>query len=141
MQKKTGNKNLFIPKTIVENTLRYVKNWGKELTNSQLGNKLLKIWADAVKLFHNLHKMQNVAQANFELGEKHYNLKNFDDAVLRFKFVTWLEPKYALAWYWLGASYIAAGKKPAGIKSLKKALQIKPDWQEANDALAAASQK
>jgi len=98
---------------------------------AQWKKDLLKLWAD-------LYKFRDIFKANFELGKKHYGLGNFSDAVLRFKFVVWLEPKYAAGWYWLGLSHLALAQKPAAIKALKKATEIRPDWQEAHDALNSA---
>ncbi len=96
-------------------------------------------WRVVVLTFlRDLQKIRNILQTNFELGKKHYGLGNFSDAVLRFKFVTWLEPKHASGWYWLGLSHLSSGQKPAAIKALKKALEINPELQGARDALAAA---
>jgi|GEM_PF-3013814 len=110
----------------------------EEMVKSGIGKWLLGVVAGAKKLFGDLHKFGNILKANFELGQKHYNLGNFEDAVLRFKFVIWLEPKHANGWYWLGISHLAAGQKPAGIKALQKAISLKPDLQVARDALAVA---
>jgi tetratricopeptide (TPR) repeat protein len=99
----------------------------------------IKQWKkDFLKLWGELHKFGDIFKANFELGKKHYGLGNFQDAVLRFKFVVWLEPKYSAGWYWLGLSHLALAQKPASIKALKKAVSLKPDWQEATEALNSA---
>lgn len=94
---------------------------------------------DIVVFIRDLKRIRDILKNNYELGKKHYDLGNFEDAIMRFKFVTWMDPKQANAWYWLGASYLAVNKKPEARKALKKALEIKPDWQEGRDMLKAAS--
>jgi tetratricopeptide (TPR) repeat protein len=112
--------------------------------SSEIGQEKIVIrfkkWKKEIsELIEKLKTIGNLRENNFELGKKHYSLGNFDDAVMRFKFVTLLDQNYADAWYWLGRSYIANGKKPDAVNSLKKALAIKPNWPEAHEMLKVAS--
>lgn len=115
------------------------KSFKKELSQAALKNRMRRYKDDVIVFITSLKKIRNMTENNYELGKKHYNLGNFDDAVFRLQFVTWMEPRNASAWYWLGASYLAANKKSAARKALKKALELKPDWQDAQEMLKAAS--
>lgn len=88
-----------------------------------------------------LKQIGNVAPNNYNLGIKHYNWGNFDDAILRFKFVIKLEPLNHDAYYWLAASYFSAGNKPAARITLKKLLAMKPDYKEALELLTIVDAK
>lgn len=123
-----------------KNLLNNLKNsFKEELAKEGIGQKFQKLKKNAVVFITDLQKIRDITKNNYELGKKHYDLGNFDDAVFRFKFLTWMDPKNADSWYWLGASYIAVDKKPSAVVALKKALELKPDWQEAKDLLRAAS--
>ncbi len=111
----------------------------EEITKEGLGKKLQKWKKDIVVFITNLKKIRDITKNNYELARKHYDLGNFDDAVFRLKIVTWMEPKHAEGWYWMGASYIALDKKESAKTALKKALGIRPNWQEAKDMLKVAS--
>jgi tetratricopeptide (TPR) repeat protein len=111
----------------------------KEFSQAALKNRVQKYRDEVVVFITSLKKIRNMTENNYELGKKHYNLGNFDDAVFRLQFVTWMEPKNASAWYWLGAAYLAVDKKTAARKALKKALELKPDWQDAQEMLKAAN--
>ena len=94
-------------------------------------------WQDrAWGLVRNLEKARDVEQNNYELGLRHLALRNLSDAIFRFRFVTWLNPKRAEAWYFLGCSYMAAEKKPQARDALRRALALKPLYEEANYMLA-----
>lgn len=124
-------------KTAPENNL--LNDIKKELTSTSLGSRLKK-WKNAIiEFITSLKKIRDITKNNYELGRHHYDLGNFGDAVMRFKLVTWLEPKHADGWYWLASSYIALEKKQQAIVALKKAIELKPNWQEARDMLKAAS--
>lgn len=110
-----------------------------EFTKEGLGKKLQSWKNDILVFITNLKKIRDIAKNNYELGRKHYDLGNFDDAVFRLRIVTWMEPKHADGWYWMGASYIALDKKENAKSALKKALEIRPNWQEAKDMLKVAS--
>ncbi|MEQ1704654.1 MAG: hypothetical protein ABL867_01615 [Rickettsiales bacterium] len=121
----------------------FVKDIGNSLKDEfkkdPLGEKLQRWKHEIIDFIRNLKKARDIVKNNYELGRKHYDLGNFDDAVFRFKFLTWMEPKHADGWYWLAASYMAVDKKLNAKIALIKALQIKPDWQEAKDMLKVAS--
>ena len=120
----------------------FVKDIGNSLKNElkkdPFGKKLQRFKHGIITLITSLKQARNIVKNNYELGRKHYELGNFDDAVLRFKFLTWMEPRHADGWYWLGASYMAVDKKPNAKAALIKAVAIKPDFQEAKDLLQAA---
>ncbi len=118
---------------------RLQRPFSKEISEENIVIKFNQLKKMAADFFDKLKTIRNVKENNFELGKKHYSLGNFDDAVMRFKFVTWLDQNYADGWYWLGVSYIANGKKAEAASSLKKALALKPDWQQAQDALKTAA--
>lgn len=107
----------------------------KDFWQNSVGRRLRKWKDDTVVFINSLHKMKDILGSNFELGKKHFALGNFDDAVMRFKFVTWLDAKHANAWYWLGKSYLAQDNKPQGLAALKKAIKLRPTLQEAIDLL------
>jgi predicted TPR repeat methyltransferase len=73
---------------------------------------------------------RDVLKNNYELGVMHYRLGNYIDATFRFKLVTWMDAKHGMAWYNLGRSYLAEGKKAKAIASLTKALQLMPGHEE-----------
>lgn len=104
-------------------------------------SKQIQKWQDELLiLWGKRYKFRDIVKSNYELGQLHYERENFSDAVLRFKLVVWLDPNRADGWYSLGLSQIAVGKKTDAIKALNKALRLKPDWVQARDALAKASE-
>lgn len=115
------------------------KSLQDELGDGGFSKRLLQWKNDTVAFILSLKKIGDVAKNNYELGKKHYEKGNFSDAIMRFKFVTFLDSKHANSWYWLGASYLAVNKKQESIKALKKALEIKPDLEQARDMLKVAS--
>lgn len=115
------------------------KTLKEEWKKDELGQKI-RGWKNSIlTLISNLKQAKNIVKNNFEMGRKQYDMGNFDDAVFRFKFLTWMEPMHADGWYWLAASYMATGKTPNAKIAARKALAIKPDFQEAKDLLKAAS--
>jgi tetratricopeptide (TPR) repeat protein len=121
----------------------FVKDLGtsfkNEMSKEGLAKNLKKWKNDIVVFISTLKKVRDIVKNNYELGKKHYDLGNFDDAVFRFKFLTWMDTKHADGWYWLGASYIAQDKKQNAKIALKRALEIRPNFQEARDMLKVAS--
>jgi tetratricopeptide (TPR) repeat protein len=118
---------------------KYHSLFTKGIDDERIVIKFKKLKQDFLEFIEKLKTIRNVKGNNFELGKKHYSLGNFDDAVMRFKMVTWLDPNYADGWYWLGKSYIANSKKPEAVDALKKALALRPNWPEAQDMLKMAS--
>ncbi|MEQ1790353.1 MAG: tetratricopeptide repeat protein [Rickettsiales bacterium] len=130
------NKESSKKKSFVKKLQESVK---KEFFKEVIVKKLLE-WKKQIFVFiTKLKKIRDVSKNNYELGKKHYDLGNFDDAIMRFKLVTWMDSKKPEGWYWLGASYAAENKKKEASESLKKALELKPSWQEARDMLKALS--
>lgn len=79
------------------------------------------------RLFHlpeGWHLERNIVKNNFELGVKYYRSDHEQDAVLRLKLATWIDPKHAEAWYWLGRAALANGKRALGMKALEKAAAL-----------------
>ncbi len=130
--KESPKKNNFI-----ENT---VSSFKSELTKQDFGKKLREWKRDIWAFIIDMKRIRNVAKNNYELGKKHYEQGNFGDAVFRFKLVTWMDAEQAAGWHWLGKSYIAAGKLPLARAALNKALQLKPDLQEAKDLLQSTNE-
>lgn len=107
----------------------------KEFSDTTVSGLFYKLKHVITELISNLRNLDNIAKNNYVLGKQHYELGNFSDAIMRFKIVTWLEPKHADAWYRLASSYMAMDKKPKAKEALTKAIQLKPNWQEAQDML------
>lgn len=94
------------------------------------------------KLFgvtHDWYRQRDIVKNNYELGRKHFILGHANDAVLRFKFTTWLSPGHADAWYYLGRAWLMSGKRAQATRALKKALEINPAHEGAANALAAVA--
>jgi Tfp pilus assembly protein PilF len=83
-------------------------------------------------------KFRDISKNNYALGLAHLENGNLRDAVLRFKMVTWLEPRHVEAWYQLGCAQLIEGKKQAAVQALRKALAIAPGHEQAKQMLAAA---
>lgn len=91
------------------------------------------------RLFHlpeNWHLERDIVKNNYELGVRYYRSGHGRDALLRLRMATWLNPKHADAWYYLGRAALAAGKRAPGLKALEKAAAL--SHQEAAALLAAA---
>ena len=86
-------------------------------------------------------KGKEIAANNYALGMQHQKTGDFSDAVMRFKMVTWIEPKNIQAWYHLGNSFAALGKKPNAAMAYRQVLVLKPDHEEAAYMLAMARGK
>lgn len=84
------------------------------------------------------YKQRNFAKNNFELGITHFRKGNVQDAVFRFKLVTWMNPGHADGWYWLGRSLLRDGKKSQAVTALQKAQQMKPGQEDTSYMLAVA---
>lgn len=84
----------------------------------------------------NWQKFKNIVGNNFQLGLDHLNRGNYQDAVLRFKFVLWLDPNFKEAWFHLGCAQLAMGNTAAAKDSLAKALKNDPSNGEARYMLA-----
>jgi predicted TPR repeat methyltransferase len=96
-------------------------------------------WLSPVtELIRNWQKLHDITKNNYELGLHHLRLQNISDAVLRFRFVTWLDPKHADGWYYLGISYMAERKTKQALNAFRHALRARPKYEEAAYMLAVA---
>lgn len=86
-------------------------------------------------------KFRDIVKNNYELGRMHLGLGNLRDAMLRFKFVLWLNPLHVDAMYYLGATYMAGGDKKAAAPWFAKVLKIRPNFEEAKYLLSVAGAK
>lgn len=78
-----------------------------------------------------LEKFRDIEKNNYELGHRHLQLGNVNDAILRFRFVLRLNPKRADAWYFLGCSFLAKKDTTSARDAFRKALSLKADYAEA----------
>jgi predicted TPR repeat methyltransferase len=85
-----------------------------------------------------IDKANNLGRTNYELGIKHMNAGHITDAILRFRIVLWLDPKYYLAWYHLGCCQLTKGQADKAAQSFLKSLELKPGLTEAKFMLAMA---
>ncbi len=118
---------------------KFQESFKEEMKKEKLVQKFQKWKKEITSFVMNLKNIRNVESNNYELGKKHYALGNFDDAVMRFKMVTWINPNNADGWYWLGKSYIAIGKKEQAQVALKTAMKLRPNWPEAAELLNVAN--
>ncbi len=84
------------------------------------------------------YKQRDFTKNNFEQGLGHFKQGNVQDAVFRFKLVTWQNKNHADGWYWLGRSLLRDGKKEQALAALQKAQQLKPGQEDTNYMLAVA---
>jgi predicted TPR repeat methyltransferase len=122
-----------VTKPIVKNKARQktiqeeLKGWGDE-------------WKQKIAVWVNRwQKSKDIIKNNYELGRSHMQRGNIQDAILRFKFVLWLDPKHADALYSLGCSYIINGKTALARDAFSKVLKLKSGNEEARYLLAIAS--
>lgn len=90
----------------------------------------------AIDFVSQFEKFKTIVQNNYDLGREHLRRGNTQDAVLRFRFVLWLDPVFKDSWYWLGCSYLADGKLKPAKDALLKSLKQNPASTEARYMLA-----
>lgn len=117
------------------------KNTGRKNVQSEL-----KAWSDQWKQkiagwVNRWQKSKDIIKNNYDLGRSHLQRGNIQDAVMRFKFVLWLDPKHEGAWYNLGCSHLIDGKTALAKDAFAKALKLNPANEEARYLLAIASGK
>lgn len=105
----------------------------RDLIDEQLnkGLALVKDW----------RKFKDIIKNNYELGLYHLQRGNTNDAILRFKFVVWMEPAHADAWYYLGRSFLLDGNRTAAKNAFAKSLKLDPGNEEAQYLFAIAGGK
>jgi len=86
-------------------------------------------------------KSKNLARTNYELGLDHMRHGNIVDAAMRFRMVTWLDPKHADAWYALGCCEMDRGRTELAHRALEKAVKMMPDNENARFMFALAGGK
>ncbi len=84
------------------------------------------------------YKQRDIAKNNFALGIDHFRKGNVQDAVFRFRLVTWFDKDNQDGWYWLGRSLLREGKKTQALEALQKAKLLKPDMEDTSYMLAVA---
>lgn len=111
----------------------------KQSWTGQLRVKADKAMQQLFQLPEGWHKERDIVKNNMELGIRHYRLSHGRDAFFRFKVATWFGAGHADAWYYLGRTCLALGKRQAGITALKKAVVL--SHAEAAAVLAVAEAK
>lgn len=83
-----------------------------------------------------VRRLRNPAQASFELGCGLIRKGLYKEAIYRFKFTLWRQPKRAGAWYNLAICHFALGEMAHGIAAVKQSLAINPKNEAALYLLA-----
>jgi predicted TPR repeat methyltransferase len=110
--------------------LKKMSRLAKWIDNMKEGNSTLTF----VDRF--VHRFQNLAQTNYELGIAHVEKGNVTDAIWRFKFCLWLSPRHYLASYNLGCCLLKKGKIAEAKNAFLYTLQLAPEYEEARYMLA-----
>lgn len=71
-------------------------------------------------------KAQNLPATNFKLAETLFMRGEYADALMRYKFVTRLQPDNAEAWFKMARCYHILNNLPDAIDGYKEALQLQP---------------
>lgn len=101
-----------------------------------------KSWtAQLIQFASKFEKFKSIVDNNYQLGRDHLERGNIQDAVLRFKFVLWLDPKYKDSWYYLGVSQLAAGETKAAREAFAKEIKLHPKSETARYMLAITTGK
>lgn len=77
-------------------------------------------------------KLKDIPGTNYKLGLHHLKQGNIEDAILRFKMVTYLAPDMADAYYNLGRCQLMNGDPELAKENLQKAILLKSDFPEVN---------
>lgn len=83
-----------------------------------------------------LQKDQNNIKAHFLIGKAYVRLGIPDKGLAEFKTAVSIDPENAEVWYQSGVVYQEMDKHTSAVKSLTRALELKPDYGEAQLALA-----
>ncbi len=76
--------------------------------------------------------IQTSQGGDFNTAVNYYNSKDYEKAVAEFKEVVKTDGKNQQAYFYLGKSHQALNKTDEAIGAYKKAIEIKPDYAEAN---------
>jgi predicted TPR repeat methyltransferase len=99
----------------------------KEKTQSSFDRAMVFLFGNKL----NWRTLGNIAQNNYELGLRHFQLGNLKDAMFRLKIALRFDPNNAKAWYILGRLYLAEGNNAEAKTALKKSLTLKPNEESA----------
>ncbi len=75
---------------------------------------------------------QTTPSGDFNTALNYYNSKNYEKAAAEFEQVVKTDAKNPQAYFYLGKSHQALNKTDEAIGAYKKAIEIKPDFAEAN---------
>lgn len=81
-------------------------------------------------------KIRNVSRSNIEMGIIQMRKGEFQDASFRFRIASFFDKANPIAYYMLGKSYVFGGRRDKAIAPLKRALELKPDLNEAKFLLS-----
>ena len=81
-------------------------------------------------------KLENLHQANFEMGVNFADTGRLKDALFRFKMAVHFRPQFIDAWYNLGVTHMRMGEMRQAKIALNKALSLKGEYPEAAYMLA-----
>lgn len=71
-------------------------------------------------------RLSNIPGANMRLGKMYLERGATQDAIVRYRIVTWFEPKNADAWTGLGIAYLMEGKDFKAEAAIRRALMLQP---------------
>ena len=129
MNQKPTAKKAHPPKAPQKGFMDELRQYGRDLKKIVLG------------YVSNLEKFKNILENNYNLGRDHLSRSNIQDAILRFKFVIWLDPTYKDSWYYLGCSLLADGKTKAARNAFAREIKLHPTSAEARYMLAITTGK
>ncbi len=74
-------------------------------------------------------------ERHWKKGETYFSENKLKEAIIEYKNIIKLEPKYSKAYYKLGMAYLKMGMMREGYVVLTKAVEINPDMVEARNQL------
>lgn len=76
-------------------------------------------------------KLKDLPKTNYELGLRHFERGNLDDAIMRFKMVSFLLPEHKESNYQLGRCLVIKEDNERAKECFERAVEIDPDYSEA----------
>ncbi len=83
------------------------------------------------KFFLNILNVDYIATNNLKLGKRHFYYGSISDAMMRFKGVSFLTPKNAEAYYYLGRCQLIRENQQQATESFQKCLEINSQFSQA----------